>query len=207
MLEQGPSSPTLGKPLGLLWIHDRVQRECKLYVGLWDGLLREYSSRACSPSLDNISSEVIRTNKSVTKVGYTKSVDMWSLGCLSTALLRNGYSIFVNTQDSSYRHDSTAAITKAAAECDLSLLDHSPAWKDVQPQAKDFVKGLLQLNEDARMSAEQALKHAWFTEGPRKALFEEKYGQAIRGWKRTLSSADFIESLDILIDLKVGSVS
>lgn len=130
---------------------------------------------------------------------------MWSLGCLTTALLKNGYSVFVNTQDSSYRHDSRAAITKAAAECDLSLLDHSPAWKDVQPQAKDFVKGLLQLNEDARMSAEQALKHPWFTEGPRKALFEGKYGQAIKGWKRTLSSADFIENLDILIDLKVGS--
>ena len=150
---------------------------------------------------------MIRTNKSVTKLGYTKSVDMWSLGCLTTALLKNGYSVFVNTQDSSYRHDSRAAITKAAAECDLSLLDHSPAWKDVQPQAKDFVKGLLQLNEDARMSAEQALKHPWFTEGPRKALFEGKYLQAIKGWKRTLSSADFIENLDILIDLKVGSVS
>lgn len=132
---------------------------------------------------------------------------MWSLGCLTTALLRNGYSVFVNTQDSNYRHDSASAITTAAAKCDLSLLDDSPDWKNVQPQAKDFVKGLLQLNENARMSAEQALKHAWFTEGPRKALFEEKYSQAIRGWKRTMSSADFIEDLDLLIDLKVCSIS
>lgn len=122
-------------------------------------------------------------------------------------MLNNGYSVFANTQDSDYRHDSAAAITKAAAKCDLSLLDHSPAWKDVQPQAKEFVKGLLQLNENARMTAEQALKHAWFTEGPRKAFFEGKYSLAIRGWKRTMSSADFIESLDILIDLKVHFLS
>lgn len=132
---------------------------------------------------------------------------MWSLGCLTTALLNNGYSVFVNTQDSNYRNDSAAAITKAAANCDLSLLDHSPAWKDVQPQAKEFVKGLLKLDENTRMSAEQALKHAWFTEGPRKALFEGKYSQAIRGWKRTVAGADFIERLEILIDLKVGSSS
>lgn len=143
----------------------------------------------------------------VTEFGYTKSVDMWSLGCLTTALLINGYSVFVNTQDSDFRHDSAAAITEAAAKCDLSLLDHSPAWKDVQLQAKEFVKGLLQLNEKARMNAEQALKHAWFTEGSRKALFEGKYSQAIRGWKRTMSSADFIEDLNILIDLKVGFFS
>lgn len=122
-------------------------------------------------------------------------------------MLNNGYSVFANTQDSDYRHDSAAAITKAAAKCDLSLLDYSPAWKDVQPQAKEFVKGLLQLNENARMTAEQALKHAWFTEGPRKAFFEGKYSLAIKGWKRTMSSADFIESLDILIDLKVHFLS
>ena len=132
---------------------------------------------------------------------------MWSLGCLTTAVLNNGFSVFANTQDSDYRHDSAAAITKAAAKCDLSLLDHSPTWKDVQPQAKDFVKGLLQLNENARMTAEQALKHAWFTEGSRKAFFERKYSLAIKGLKRTLSSADFIESLDILIDLKVCFLS
>lgn len=132
---------------------------------------------------------------------------MWSLGCLTTALLNNGDSVFVNTQDSNFRHDSAVAITRAAAKCDLSLLDHSPAWKDVQAQAKEFVKGLLQLKENARMSAEQALEHAWFTEGPRKAFFEGKYREAIRGWKRTITSADFIENLNILIDLKVSSLS
>lgn len=147
---------------------------------------------------------MIRTNKLATQFGYTKSVDMWSLGCLTTALLHSGFSVFVNTQDSNYRHDSAAAITKAAAQCDLSFLDHSPAWEDVQPQAKEFVKGLLQLDENARMSAEQALEHPWFTEDYRKAVFEERYSQVIKGWKRSISSVDFIENLDILIDLKVG---
>lgn len=119
---------------------------------------------------------------------------MWSLGCLTTALL-NGKSIFVNTQDSNYRRDSIAAVTAAAARCDLSLLDHDLAWEDVDPHAKDFIKRLLQLNEVSRMSAEQALRHAWFSEGGRKAFLEEKYSKATKDWVRTTCPMDFIEDL------------
>lgn len=127
---------------------------------------------------------------------------MWSLGCLTTALL-SGSSFFVNTQDSSYRRDSATAVCQAAAKCDLSLLDDSPVWECVQPQAKDFVRRLLKLDENERMNAKQALDHAWFTEGQRKAWIEEEYRQSIRDWYRTTSAADFVENLDTWMDIKV----
>ena len=148
------------------------------------------------------SREVQGRNKSVAEAGYTRSVDMWSLGCLTTALL-SGSSFFVNTQDSSYRRDSAAAVCQAAAKCDLSLLDDSPVWECVQPQAKDFVRGLLKLDENARMNAKQALNHPWFTKGQRKAWLDEEYSQSIKGWFRTTSAADFVENLDIWMDIKV----
>lgn len=99
--------------------------------------------------------------------------------------------------------DSAPAIYAAAARCDLSLLDHGPAWKEVQPQAKDFVKGLLKLDENARMNAEQALSHSWFTEGYRKAWLEEEYRKKTKAWSRTTSAADFIENLDVWMEIKV----
>lgn len=148
------------------------------------------------------SREVQGRNKSVAEAGYTRSVDMWSLGCLTTALL-SGSSFFVNTQDSSYRRDSAKAVCQAAARCDLSLLDDSPVWECVQPQAKDFVRRLLKLDENERMNAKQALNHAWFTEGQRKAWLQEKYRQSIKGWYRTTSAADFVENLDIWMEVKV----
>lgn len=148
------------------------------------------------------SREVQGRNKSVAESGYTRSVDMWSLGCLTTALL-SGSSFFVNTQDSNYRRDSAKAVCQAAAKCDLSLLDDSPVWECVQPQAKDFVKRLLKLDENERMNAKQALNHAWFTEGQRKAWLQEKYQQSIKGWFPTTSAADFVENLDIWMEIKV----
>lgn len=123
---------------------------------------------------------------------------MWSLGCLTAALLI-GTSIFVDPHDSAYRTNSTAAITTAAATCDLTKLDTEPSWKGVSRQAKDFVKQVVRLDENERLSAEQALKHPWFSEGSRKALFQKSYEKAIEGWKPHRPGLDFIEDLDVLI--------
>lgn len=123
---------------------------------------------------------------------------MWSLGCLTAALLV-GTSIFVDPQDSAYRTNSTAAITMAAANCDLTKLDTEPLWKGVSRQAKDFVKQVVRLDENERLSAEQALKHPWFSEGSRKALFQTSYEKAIERWKPHRPGLDFIEDLDVLI--------
>lgn len=127
---------------------------------------------------------------------------MWSLGCLTTALL-NGTSFFVNTQDSTYRRDSKAAIVEASGNCDLTRLDSDISWNIVQPEAKEFVKALLRLDENVRMSAEEALEHQWFTKGHRKSFFEVAYEEATKGWTRTSSPADLVENLSSWIQFKV----
>lgn len=126
---------------------------------------------------------------------------MWSLGCLTSALL-SGSSYFVNTQDSEYRRDSTAAVTKAAAECNLAGIDNDIDWEEVETLAKDFIKQLLKLDEKARLSAEQALEHAWFTDGSRRIFFQESYEKIISGWTRSTPGWDFIENLDLFIDAR-----
>ena len=134
----------------------------------------------------------------VSQAGYTQSIDMWSLGCLTAALLI-GTSIFIDPLDSAYRTNSTAAITTAAAKCDLTKLDTEPLWKGVSRQARDFVKQVVRLDENERLSAEQALKHPWFTQGSRKAYFQTTYEKAIERWKPHRPGLDFIEDLDVLI--------
>ena len=95
--------------------------------------------------------------------GYTQAVDMWSLGCLITALFI-GSSIFAFDDDENVRHP-TSAIIAAAAQCDLSILDNTPAWRDVDPRAKDLTKTLIKLDEEERITANEALGHEWFRSG------------------------------------------
>lgn len=123
---------------------------------------------------------------------------MWSLGCLTTALL-SGTSYFVNSQDSNYRDDSSAAVAKASEQCDLTGIDNSPAWETVSTQAKDFIKKLLTLDEKARMNADQALEHDWFTQGSRRETIQTAYDKAIHGWTITNPAWDFIEDLSSLM--------
>lgn len=146
-------------------------------------------------------SEIRGKNRLVRQPGYTKAVDMWSLGCLTTALI-TGTSIFVNTQDSEFRQDSTTAVTKAAAKCDLTVLDDSPTWQRVSSRAVGFVKQLLKLDESTRLSAERALKHEWFTDTKGKTTLEEAYSEMIKGWTRTTPGWDFIEDLGPYLDQK-----
>ena len=130
------------------------------------------------------------------------AIDMWSIGCLTTALLA-GKSYFVNTQDSDYRHNSTAAITKAAAECNLDRLDFSSSWLGIDQRAKDFVKGLLVLDEKQRLTAPQALMDPWFIKSSGQRSLEKAYGQVVEGWKPWSPGWDFLSHLDCFIEARI----
>ena len=93
------------------------------------------------------------------------AVDMWSLGCVITALFV-GQSIFAHGGEENVRH-STMTIRIAAAKFDLSALNSSPMWQHVNPLAKDLTKGLLVLDEKKRLTAKEALRHDWFRLGHR----------------------------------------
>ena len=143
------------------------------------------------------SSEVHGINKTVLKQGYTKAVDMWSLGTVTSAILA-GRSLFVKSQAADQRRDSGEAIKEASAMCDLYELDNGVEWEDVSFQAKDFVKKLLVLHEEERMTAVQALKHEWFTNKYYQDDFDALYRHAIKDWmSRHLPPPDIFADLEI----------
>ena len=82
--------------------------------------------------------------------GYTYSVDMWSIGVITYVLLC-GFCPFYSENDAElYRLIRQGRYTFP-----------SPYWDNVSDLAKDFVRRLLVVKPDARMTASEALKHPW----------------------------------------------
>lgn len=67
------------------------------------------------------------------KMGHGKPVDMWSLGVITYTLLC-GYSPF-----------RSETLNDLIDECQSGrIIFHERYWKDVSPDAKEFIRGLLQ---------------------------------------------------------------
>lgn len=107
--------------------------------------------------------------------GYTKAVDMWSLGCLTTVLLTGG-SPFLNPETMQYSESLSLS-------ANLEMLESDRDWLTVGARAKDFVRRLLVLDETQRMTAKEALAHNWFANRAHRKGFEEVYARAIKGWR------------------------
>lgn len=109
-----------------------------------------------------------------TRGGYTKAVDLWSLGCV-TAVLLTGESPF---------HDLTLSQpVQLPKESDFERLEKDMEWNNVGKRARDFVHHLLLLDEAKRMNVKQALCHLWFTNRAHKREFEALYRRSVRDWK------------------------
>lgn len=81
---------------------------------------------------------------------YDKAVDMWSIGVI-TYITLGGYPPF---QDNNLR-----ALFKKIRNGTYTF--HPENWSAVSDEAKDFIRGLLCVQPDKRLTAEQALEHAW----------------------------------------------
>ena len=118
---------------------------------------------------------------------------MWSLGIIS-ALLLTGESVFQNSQN---EFASQAAVLDTAGGCDLAKMLHSHLWHCVSNLANDFIRSLLILDEKARLSVEQALKHDWFTDCKGRENVQRQYEDLIRGWMPSRPLLDFKEDLTL----------
>ncbi|KAF9116954.1 hypothetical protein BGX27_008102 [Mortierella sp. AM989] len=90
------------------------------------------------------------------KSGHGKPVDMWAIGVITYFLLC-GYTPF-DRQNST---DEINAILHAEYQ-----FEPKEYWRDVSESAKAFVNGLLTVDPNRRMTAEQALQHPWLTQIP-----------------------------------------
>ncbi|RHZ76970.1 hypothetical protein Glove_187g29 [Diversispora epigaea] len=86
------------------------------------------------------------------RLPYTKAIDLWSIGVITYFLLC-GYPPF-STNDRTFMEQVTSGRVKFEARF----------WKNVSDDAKNFIKGLLVLKPEKRLTADQALQHPWFTE-------------------------------------------
>lgn len=108
---------------------------------------------------------------------------MWSIG-ITTANLLSGDHLF-DGWNNPYEGDYRTAVLDLSSECNLSALDDPahPRWSVVGARPKDFVKGLLVLQEDLRMTADEALAHPWFSHESYAAEFDALYKRAVNDWQ------------------------
>ncbi|EXJ66518.1 CAMK/CAMK1/CAMK1-RCK protein kinase [Cladophialophora psammophila CBS 110553] len=81
---------------------------------------------------------------------YSKSVDMWALGCVLYTLLC-GFPPFYD--------ESIQVLTEKVARGQYTFL--SPWWDDISKSAQDLVSHLLTVNPDRRYSIQEFLNHPW----------------------------------------------
>lgn len=81
---------------------------------------------------------------------YSKSVDMWALGCVLYTLLC-GFPPFYD--------ESISVLTEKVARGQYTFL--SPWWDDISKSAQDLVSHLLTVEPDKRYTIEQFMNHPW----------------------------------------------
>ncbi|XP_068649908.1 CDPK-related kinase 3-like [Aristolochia californica] len=81
---------------------------------------------------------------------YSMEADIWSIGVISYILLCGSRPFWARTE---------SGIFRAVLRADPNFED--TPWPSVSPQAKDFVKRLLNKDHRKRMTAAQALTHPW----------------------------------------------
>ena len=120
---------------------------------------------------------------------------MWSLGCVTTTLLTGNTPFsFVRIRGSD--PDNASDMVRAVASTgNLDSLVASPEWQAISDRPKDFIRKLLVLDEDGRMTAEQAIGHHWLTNGHVRQAFDAAYKKAVSGWMGQPLSVDAIEGI------------
>lgn len=150
-------------------------------------------------TLEYAAPEIHRANRTIpAEEGYSKCVDMWSIGSV-TATVLTGAAIFADSTHVAWEKDPRHVVVGLAASCDLSILDdeHHPVWSTVGVRPKDFIKRLLVLEEDRRMTAAEALMHPWFSSYAED--FEEVYARSIQDWKPRARTAQLIERISKVV--------
>lgn len=93
---------------------------------------------------------------------YSKSVDMWALGCVLYTLLC-GFPPFYD--------ESIQVLTEKVARGQYTFL--SPWWDDISKSAQDLVSHLLTVDPEKRYTIREFLSHPWITQSN-----EETYAAA-----------------------------
>ncbi|KAJ2368676.1 hypothetical protein H4S01_001455 [Coemansia sp. RSA 2610] len=106
--------------------------------------------------------------------GYTKKVDCWSLGVMTYAVV-SGLMPF---------SDNDVGPKVLFAQIKSGHVDFTPGcWRTISIECQSFIRKLLQVDPEQRMSVDQALKHPWIArDEPRLAkLYAQTHRNAETG--------------------------
>ncbi|XP_076890856.1 CDPK-related kinase 3-like [Bidens hawaiensis] len=134
------------KPENFLFMSKNEDSDMKLIdFGLSDFIRPEERLNDIVGSAYYVAPEVLHRS-------YSLEADIWSIGVISYILLCGSRPFWARTE---------SGIFRAVLRADPNF-DDTP-WPSVSPEAKDFVKRLLNKDFRKRMSAAQALTHPWLS--------------------------------------------
>ncbi|KAL0262320.1 hypothetical protein SLS55_003765 [Diplodia seriata] len=122
--------------------------------------------------------------------GYSKAVDMWSVGCVTAQLLTGKPMFHENDAE-----NQEAAVKILSSRCNLDILDNDPAWQRVGRRAKDFIRRTVVLDENDRLSAKEALQHDWFSNRAHDDEFKAVYQHVTKDWEPRRRTFRIIERI------------
>jgi hypothetical protein len=121
---------------------------------------------------------------------------MWSIGVITGTLL-SGATFWVVRHPLHSDKELRAAVLSLSSKCDLTFMDdrRDRIWRNVGSKPKDFIRNLVVLNEENRMSANEALLHPWFTNSYHLATFDAVYENSIRDWRPRCHASSLVEPI------------
>jgi serine/threonine protein kinase len=122
-------------------------------------------------------------------IGYTKAVDMWSLGILTACMFTGGETLIP-------RHELPELNCEEIAARHLGS-DNSHAtvgWQHIPPRALRFIRRLIIINPEERMSADEALEDSWYMKpAGEAAALKDAIVRICRFWTKRDSDANILE--------------
>ncbi|KAK4534673.1 hypothetical protein CDCA_CDCA02G0698 [Cyanidium caldarium] len=140
------------KPENLLTV-ERDVSPGKMHVKIADfglanmiGTSDDALMRTCIGTPGYVAPEIVK------HTAYTSKVDCWSAGVILFIML-SGKMPFYGRDD--------YEIMRRIVRCQYKFRDSE--WAQISDEAKSLVRGLLQVDPEARLSADEALRHPWCT--------------------------------------------
>uniref|UniRef100_A0A4W3JIF2 CaM kinase like vesicle associated n=1 Tax=Callorhinchus milii TaxID=7868 RepID=A0A4W3JIF2_CALMI len=91
---------------------------------------------------------------------YGRPVDCWAIGVIMYILLSGNPPFYDETDDDDYEnHDKNLFRKILAGDYEFD----SPYWDDISDAAKDLVGRLMEVDQDTRITAQEAINHEWIS--------------------------------------------